>query len=270
MFGRLTPVVKNLLIINIAVFIGAYLVRGNFNIDLLRVLGLYYIFSEYFRPFQYVSYMFMHSYGFMHIFSNMFGLFIFGPLLESFWGSKKFLIFYMVTGIGAGILFSGINYFEIYPMEQAMDAYISAPSFEKFNTFVVKYAEEVYGAQELYNFIDKFGDNPESSNYINQSKEWVKALYHREADVPLVGASGAIFGILMAFGLLFPNTEIFLLFFPVPIKAKYFVLFYGLYEVYAVIQRTPGDNVAHFAHLGGMLFAFVLIKLWQKDRSNFY
>ena len=103
-----------------------------------------------------------------------------------------------------------------------------------------------------------------------KAKELLLALYEREANIPLVGASGAIFGILMAFALLFPNTELFLLFFPFPIKAKYFVLFYGLYEVYALVQRTPGDNVAHLAHLGGMLFAFILVKMWQKDRNNFY
>lgn len=86
----------------------------------------------------------------------------------------------------------------------------------------------------------------------------------------MVGASGAIFGILMAFGMLFPNTELFLLFFPFPIKAKYFVLFYGLYELYAGFGRVPGDNVAHFAHLGGMLFAFILIKIWRDKRNTFY
>jgi membrane associated rhomboid family serine protease len=135
---------------------------------------------------------------------------------------------------------------------------------------VVEHAEEAYSDSEWYNFIENFGDNPNSSSYINESKRRVNYLYEREANIPLVGASGAIFGILMAFALLFPNTEIFLLFFPFPIKAKYFVLFYGLYEVYALVERAPGDNVAHLAHLGGMLFAFVLVKVWQKDRNNFY
>lgn len=269
MFGRLTPVVKNLLIINIVLYLLTALAASNFGLDLLRLFGLYYIFSEYFKPFQFLTYMFMHS-GFGHIFGNMFGLFIFGPLLESFWGPKKFLIFYLVTGIGAAVLFSAIDFIEMRPMEQDRDAYIEAPSPERFNAFVVEHAEDVYGNSELYDFIDKFSDNPASSSYINESKGIVMALYEREANIPLVGASGAIFGILMAFALLFPNTELFLLFFPFPIKAKYFVLFYGLYEVYALVERTPGDNVAHLAHLGGMLFAFILVKVWQKDRNNFY
>ncbi len=89
-------------------------------------------------------------------------------------------------------------------------------------------------------------------------------------NIPMVGASGAVFGILMAFGLLFPNTELFLLFFPFPIKAKYFVLFYGLYELWSGFERVPGDNVAHFAHLGGMLFAFILVRLWKDKRNTFY
>ena len=169
MFGRLTPVVKNLLIINIVLYLLTALAASNFGLDLLRLLGLYYIFSEYFKPFQFVTYMFMHS-GFGHIFGNMFGLFIFGPLLESFWGPKKFLTFYLVTGIGAAVLFSVIDYIEMRPMEQDRDAYIEAPSPEKFNAYVVEHAEDVYGNTELYDFIDKFSDNPESSSYINESK----------------------------------------------------------------------------------------------------
>lgn len=269
MFGRLTPVVKNLLIINIVLYLLTALAASNFGLGLNRLLGLYYIFSEYFKPFQFFTYMFMHS-GFGHIFGNMFGLFIFGPLLETFWGAKKFLIFYLVTGIGAAVLFSAIEFFEIRPMQKDRDAYIENPSYEKFNAFVVEHAEVAYSDSEWYNFIENFGDNPTSSSYINESKQRVNYLYERKANIPLVGASGAIFGILMAFALLFPNTEIFLLFFPFPIKAKYFVLFYGLYEVYSLVERAPGDNVAHLAHLGGMLFAFILVKMWQKDRNNFY
>lgn len=269
MFGRLTPVVKNLLIINIVLYLLTALAESQLGIDLLRLLGLYYVFSEYFKPFQFFTYMFMHS-GFGHVFSNMFGLFIFGPLLETFWGPKKFITFYLVTGIGAGVLFAAIDFLEVRPMEKAKDTYMQEPSYEKFNEFVVKYAEEAYSDSQWYTFIENFGDNPTSSSYINESKSRVNYLYEREANIPLVGASGAIFGILMAFALLFPNTEIFLLFFPFPIKAKYFVLFYGLYEVYSLIQRAPGDNVAHLAHLGGMLFAFILVRIWQKDRNNFY
>jgi membrane associated rhomboid family serine protease len=106
--------------------------------------------------------------------------------------------------------------------------------------------------------------------YQQQAIEIVKDIFSSITNVPMVGASGAVFGILMAFGMLFPNTQLFLLFPPIPIKAKYLVLFYGLYELYSEFSRTSGDNVAHLAHLGGMLIAYILLKIWQKDNGRFY
>ena len=112
--------------------------------------------------------------------------------------------------------------------------------------------------------IERYAENPENSQYREESKQVVRQIYYNVANMPMVGASGAVFGILMAFGLLFPNTTLMLLFPPIPIKAKYFVLLYGLYELYSTIISSPGDNVAHFAHLGGMFIAFVLVRNWQK------
>jgi membrane associated rhomboid family serine protease len=117
---------------------------------------------------------------------------------------------------------------------------------------------------QLDNLIERYAENPDNPQYREESKEVVRMIYTRIANIPMVGASGAVFGILMAFGLLFPNTVLMLLFPPIPIKAKYFVLLYGMYELYATIINSAGDNVAHYAHLGGMLIAFVLVRNWRK------
>lgn len=263
MFGNLTPMVKNLLIINVGVFLAQWIL----NLDFPEILGLRYIFSEEFRPFQILTHIFVHANG-MHLFSNMFALFIFGPMLERFWGPNKFLIFFLVTGLGASVLFSAVNFYEIKQVEQAANEYLADPNPDGFDIFIDEHAPYAYN--QLYDFISGFMKNPERRDYIDMSKKHVNDVYNIEANMPMVGASGAVFGILMAFGMLFPNTELFLLFFPFPIKAKYFVAFYGVYELYTGIARVPGDNVAHFAHLGGMLFAFILVKYWQKQRHNFY
>lgn len=265
MFGRLTPIVKNLLLINV----GIYLIQSFLSVDLIAIGGLRYIFADTFRPYQFFTHLFIHG-GLGHLFGNMFALFIFGPLLERFWGGQRFLVFYLVTGLGAAFLYSAINFYEVNKLENAVETYVSAPTPENFERFIMDHAEFAWRSSEIQDFISQYYDNPSSSNYINQGQQLANQLLERKANIPMVGASGAIFGILMAFGLLFPNTELFLLFFPFPIKAKYFVLFYGLYELWAGFERVPGDNVAHFAHLGGMLFAFILIKVWQGKRNTFY
>lgn len=263
MFARLTPVVKYLLLINVALL----LITSMLNLKLSSVVGLHYIFAENFKPFQFITYMFFHG-DFGHLLGNMFALFIFGPMLERFWGAKRFFIFYMVTGVGAGVLYGMVSFVEMHQLESAAQEYIENPNYEAFNAFVRDNAKYAY--REWYDFIDSFGENPNDQTYVNESINKVRLVVRSEANIPMIGASGAIFGILFAFGFLFPNTELFLLFPPIPIKAKYLVTFYGLYELYAVIQRTPGDNVAHWAHLGGMLIAFILLKIWQDNRRTFY
>ncbi len=260
---QITPVVRNLLIANIAI----YFIDRNF--DLSSIFALRSFLSPEYRPFQYVSYMFLHSTAsFGHIFSNMFGLIIFGPLLERMWGPKRFLFFYFFTGIGAGLLFSVINYFELSQIRDGLALYLQHPNPQAFIDFLSSHAEFYYKSQ--YNFVNSFEASPDSPQLIAQSKEMARAVYEFNVNIPMVGASGAIFGILMAFGMLFPNTELFLLFIPFPIKAKYFVGFYGLYSLYAGFQDAPNDNVAHFAHLGGMLFAFILLKYWNSSRQKFF
>jgi membrane associated rhomboid family serine protease len=263
MFARLTPVVKNLLLVNIALL----LIPSVLNLDLNTIFGLRYIFAEEFKPFQFITYMFFHG-GFGHLLGNMFALFIFGPMLEKFWGAQRFFIFYMITGIGAGILYGAVTFVEMQQLENAAESYIENPNYEDFSLFITENAGYAY--KQWYDFISAYGDNPESQQYINESIQRVNEVVRFQGNVPMIGASGAIFGILFAFGFLFPNTELFLLFPPIPIKAKYLVTFYALYELYAGIQRTPGDNVAHWAHLGGMLIAFILLKIWQDNKTKFY
>jgi membrane associated rhomboid family serine protease len=233
MFGNLTTVVKNLLIINVLFWLGTILMN-RMGMDLSMYLGGFYPGSPAFMPWQIVSHMFMHSavdangnIVLFHIFFNMFALFIFGTTLEKYWGSKRFLIYYMVSGIGAYFFYFFIN-----------------------------------GIQ-LYQFTGSFFPAIEAVNMAGRSAQLI---YY----VPVVGASGAVFGILLAFGMLFPNTQLMLLFPPIPIKAKYFVMIYGAIELYSGLANNPGDNVAHFAHLGGMLFGFILIKYWQKNSNSFY
>lgn len=260
----ITPTVRNLLILNILFyFVDANIIKLSNNFALISTL------SPHFHVYQFVTYMFFHA-GFTHLLSNMFGLFMFGPLLERMWGPKRFLIFYFFTGIGAGLLFSGIDYFENSRVRDAVEIFAQNPTPDQLVEFTSQNAKNLHESDFMHEFSNRFEENPTNSEYIQQSVAIVKAYYESLINVPMVGASGAIFGILMAFGLLFPNTELFLLFVPFPIKAKYFVTFYGLYELYAGIHNAQSDNVAHFAHIGGMLFAYILLRYWGTQKSNFY
>lgn len=264
MFARLTPMVKNLLLITVAAYlIPSILGWSNIN----AFLGLWHISSPNFQPYQFFTYMFAHG-GFMHLLFNMLGLIFLAPMLEQFWGPKKFLTFYLITGIGAGVFYEGVKYAQTIPMQNKMEAYMANPNPDDFAVFVAKY---VNGPSEgLYDFIEEYSENENNNSLIAQSKGLVGRVYSNVVNVPMVGASGAIYGILMAFGMLFPNTQLMLLFPPIPIKAKYFVLILGGIAIYSQVMNSDGDNVAHLAHLGGMLFAFIMIKIWNKDKRNFY
>jgi membrane associated rhomboid family serine protease len=195
-FGNIPVVTRNILLINLIVWLLCYLSPG-----IAQFLALYDVQSGYFNLYQLVTYMFTHI-EFWHLFANMFGLFIFGATLENYWGQKRFLTYYLVTGIGAGLI-----------------------------QLLVGYLQSSYSVT--------------------------------------IGASGSIFGILLAFGLLFPNVSMFIIPIPVPVKAKYLVLGYGLLELYSGFANHSGDPIAHFAHLGGMLFGIFLILYWKK-KGDFY
>ena len=261
---HLTPAAKNILIINGIIFILSDFI--GLRTYIIESFGMRYFHSENFQPYQILTYMWVHA-GFGHLFGNMFSVLVFAPILERVWGSKKFLIFYLVTGIGAGILYSGINYYENYSFEVKVKSYEQNPSPESFRKLVINNSSEYYN--QLYDFIDSYEQNPSNSND-NLSIAYANDLLKVKSDVPMVGASGAVFGILLAFAMLFPNMELMLLFPPIPVKAKYLVLVYGIYELWSEINRMPGDNVAHFAHLGGMLIGYLILKYWKRKYGTFY
>lgn len=258
---NLTPVVRILLLINILVQLLNYT-----GLPIPELLGLRYVLAPEFQPFQFFTYMFAHSdQSWWHLIGNMFALFMFGPMLEQHFGSGRFLAFYLICGIGSGLIYSGIHFYEMQQMFGKVQSYMDSPSPGKLGSFLRTEFPTMF--ERYREVVIEYKNNPDNPEFAGYGRELVRSLYLLKANMPMVGASGAVFGILMAFGMLFPNVELFLLFLPVPIKAKYFVLFYGAYELYAGINRMPGDNVAHFAHLGGMLFAFILIKLWHRHED---
>ena len=259
------PVVKNLILINILMLVATWALR-NMGIDLDEKLGLHYLGSQYFRPYQFVTHLFMHA-NFMHLFLNMFALYMFGKVLEMVWGPRRFLIYFFVTGLGAAALHSLVTYIEISSLQRSVNAFVNTPSPELLAAFVK--ANLGHPATWVADLVNNWGDAPNNPVYIQQSVDLVHRVFLERVDVPTIGASGAVFGVLLAFGYLFPNTELMLLFPPVPIKAKYFVIGYGAIELYMGITES-NSNVAHFAHLGGMLFGFILLKYWGKHSQKFY
>jgi len=232
MLTKLPIVTKNIIIICVLLFFACQV----FPV-LERPLTGYYFRSENFRPWQIITHMFMHG-SLAHIFMNMFGLYMFGAVLENYWGPKKFLNYYLLCGLGAFGLHELINYLEI----QRMMAQLPAESLNE----VLKNGNSVL---------------MEGKNYTNE----IAASLNIAINGGLVGASGCLFGLLLAYGMMFPNSELMFMFIPVPIKAKWFVLGYGIIELYNALQNAADDNVAHYAHLGGMIFGFIILKVWQKQ-----
>jgi membrane associated rhomboid family serine protease len=261
MFFRIPPAVKNLLIINILLFIASWLMPS-----IEDYLNLYYFQSPHFQPYQYITYMFMHA-NFWHIFFNMYALFMFGVALERVWGSKRFLIFYFITGIGAAMVQTFVNYVHFSAMINEAHAFINTPSPVLFKSFINEYAPQFN--RQIIDFVNKWSEYPKDIQMMNAAIDKVRSVSDGLLNSQTLGASGAVFGVLLGFGMLFPNTELMLLIPPIPIKAKYFVLIYGGITLYFALSQ-PGSTIAHFAHLGGMIFGFFLIKLWNKDRNNFY
>lgn len=259
MFGNIPPVIKNLLIINVLVF-AAEFVLSNMGIDLTRLLALHNVQSECFKPFQFVTHMFMHG-SITHIFFNMFALFMFGRMLETVWGPKRFLIYYFVTGLGAAVFHSFVSYMSLSGIQADLTAFANTPSPDLLLAFVREHLPNASGM--VNEFVSSYSMQPNNQAYVNEAIDLVNKIYEINVNVPTVGASGAVFGVLLAFGMLFPNTQLMLIFPPIPLKAKYFVVIYGAIELFAVIIPRQGDNVAHFAHLGGMIFGFFLIRYWN-------
>lgn len=253
-FSMFPPVVKNLLIANVVFFLGTIFMQRVHHIDIAAYLGLHYFQSSNFKIYQPITYLFLHDpTSIWHILSNMFALWMFGSVLENYWGGKRFIIFYLICGVGAALTQEISLYVYFHYIHNALDIFTTTPTAENFNIIIGRYFDGVTG----YPYPTTPEDRVSTLNGLYQ-------FILGESNT--IGASGAIFGVLLAYGMLFPNTEIYL-YFAIPIKAKYFVILYGLFELYSGIKNSTGDNVAHFAHLGGMLFGFILIMYWRRKRS---
>jgi len=262
-FSLLPPVVKNLLIINGLFFLATLSFNTAFGIDLTDLLGMHYFASELFRPYQFVTYMFLHA-NFWHMFWNMFALWMFGYLIENVWGPKRFLTFYVVTGIGAALVQTLVNWWDISSIQSAAQAYSLSPNVDGFAAFINKYFPQYYASEgTVRTFLQEWTRARTTPGFASQSIDYIDQLIHLQMDVPTIGASGAVYGILLAFGMMFPNMLVYI-YFLFPIKAKWIVIFYGAIELVSGISNNPSDNVAHFAHLGGMIFGFFLILYWKK------
>ncbi len=234
-FGNLPTVTKNLLIINIICFIGSMIFK-----QATTFFGVFYPDSPFFKIWQVITYMFMHG-SFAHIFFNMFALVMFGGVIERILGPKKYLNYYLISGLGALVLQYGIQAIEVYNIAGT----VRASQFLNFN----------------------FASGMVSTN-LPISKDQLDTLLSIYG-TPLVGASGAIYGLLLAYGYLFPNAEIMLIFLPIPIKAKYFIPILIVIEIFLGFSNS-GGSIAHLAHVGGALFGFILLKIWGIRRTNYY
>ncbi|HEY5593480.1 MAG TPA: rhomboid family intramembrane serine protease [Paludibacter sp.] len=250
--NSIPPIVKNLIAINLILWLASlvspsFFSRWGLNIDLTDILGMHYWASSKFSPAQLITYMFMHG-GFSHILFNMFALYMFGGVLEQLWGPKRFLFYYLITGIGAGIVQQLFWTMEYHSLLVAMNNAISANSGEG-----------------LLPFQDVLGKYFSMSNLSSFDAPALVGMKRMFLDLPVtIGASGSVFGLLLAFGWLFPEAKLMIFPLPIPIKARIFVLIYGVAELFLGVAQFSGDSVAHFAHLGGMLFGTILILYWKK------
>jgi len=274
-FSLLPVVVKNLLIINGLMFLARYLANKSFGVDLDDLLGLHYPASMAFRPWQFITYMFLHG-NFGHLFFNMFALWMFGYALENIWGPRRFLIYYFATGIGAGLVQCLVIFITVNPTVILLNGLIADPNAPAIFDFINQHALQINQySGDIYSQAQKFQEALQTLAYSPENRQALQIAHdflvdYREYYISLpnvIGASGAVFGILLAFGMLFPNTLIFI-YFLFPIKAKYFVIIYGLIELFYGFSGAD-SNVAHFAHLGGMIFGFFLILYWKK-RGRLY
>jgi membrane associated rhomboid family serine protease len=267
-FEILPLVIKNLLIINGLVFLAQVTLEARFGDTITNMFALHYWGSDLFKPYQFITHLFMHG-SIGHLFMNMFTLWMFGATLENIWGPKRFLIFYMICGLGAALCHMSVLTYENVHLARDIQNYISDPTYGNFMVIDRKYdfSGSVTKADGLINALRMFPGNPD---VIQTSKVFLQQFQTAYRNTATLGASGAVYGILFGYGYLFPNTLIYL-YFLFPIKAKYVVGFLIAMELWSGIQNSAGDNVAHYAHLGGVLFSYLLLKVWNKrNRSHFY
>lgn len=260
MFGNIQPVTKNLLLLNIAMFLlTLFFEYQGHGIDLGSLLGAHYFGTPLFQPYQIVSHFFMHG-GFFHIFMNMYILVMFGSFLERIWGPKRFFLLYVASALGSIVLYNAVGYFQIVEYQNIIG---SKEIMAGINGLIRERSYSLETINEIRQYVFEHGGT--SMAQIDAATEYTIKSY-----TPLVGASGAIFGLLAAFAILFPNTELMLIFPPIPIKAKWLIGGYFLFEVYSSFQNNVGDNVAHLAHVGGAIVGAILVLIWRRTGKNFY
>ena len=236
--NKLTDAIKHLIIINVIVFIIPQLLQ----LDFTNMLALHFPKNEHFGFWQYVTHMFMHG-SFPHILFNMYGLWAFGTPLEQMWGKNKFIFFYFSAGLGAGLIYTLVNYYQ-------------------FNSIYEQLINFGLSANEIQNILDIGSYNDPRILISNDKMIKFYSLFH----TPAVGASGAVYGVLVAFGLYFKDAKLALLFFPVPIAAKYFIPVMILGDLFFGMTKYSVGNVAHFAHIGGALIGFIIAWYWKKNQ----
>lgn len=253
------PVVTNLMIINALMLLATFVALRTFRVDLVSYLGLFYPASDHFRPYQFVTHMFMHA-NLTHLFFNMLALYMFGRIIEMRWGGQRFFIYYFVTGLGAALLHTLVNWVDVMMMEREFAAVLSNLSVEGVTAFLYREFPEYARQLAANGWLDKLALVPDLDATVRSLFSEIRTL---RVDIPTVGASGAVYGVLLAFGVLFPDATIYLLIPPLPIKAKWLVILYAGLELTLGLSQ-PGSSVAHFAHLGGMIFGYLLIRYWRR------
>lgn len=254
LLNNIPQVTRNLFIINLLMFFFTWVLETK-GIDLIAMLGSHYINSPDFSPYQIVTHMFMHQ-GFWHIFMNMWLFLMLGGNLESLWGPKRFFIFYLACGLGAFVLHNAIGVYQIYELRQQLSASLPMDTIDQ----IIKNNPDGVTAEAINNYLKT--KNLFSGNDLQS--------YYNLTHSTMLGASGAVFGVLAAFAVLFPN-QVFLLYFAIPVKAKYLVGAYIFFELYMAYKNGSDDNVAHLAHIGGAIVGVAMVLYWRKfDKSNFY
>ena len=240
MWRQMPPVTKNLLIINTIIWAAINLLSNSIGPKIVQYGSLYYFTSSEFLPWQLISYMFLHE-SFTHLFFNMFALFMFGMVIERALGSARFLFYYISCGIGAALIQEGVF------------------------AIMINHLEGVISDPQAIDYVISNGANAlmHGQNFMNPALAHLNSLIN----CPMLGASGAVYGILLAFGYLFPRQPIYLMFIPVPIQARWMVLIYGVIELTQAMSNNAADNVAHVAHLGGMIFGLLLLIYWRKKNT---
>jgi len=253
--NSIPQVTKNILLLNVMFYVVTEILALQ-DINLRGMLGAHYVNSPLFQPYQIVTHFFMHG-DFFHIFFNMWLFIMLGGFLEKLWGPKRFFMFYIASAMGAFALYNAIGVYQLIELSNLLGANVN---MDEFNLIIA----QSEGLDELNTNLTQFFQNVPNLN-VEAVKEYISLSY-----TPMVGASGAIFGVMAAFAILFPNTE-FMLYFAIPVKAKYLVGAYFLIEVYQAFQNHANDPVAHLAHIGGAIVGVILVLIWRKqDRANFW